>query len=92
MEEYPLYCRMVRRDNRLLTGASLPVFSVPNCRSIFPKLNNIIEDMKLRSISCMLASETWQKETSKKFQREVERLVEIEGMKIISKPRKKFIN
>ena len=86
--DLPATRQTVRRDNRLLTGASLPVFSAPNCRSIGPKLNNIIEDMKLRSISCMLATETWQKESSKKFQKEVERLIEMEGMKMISKPRK----
>ena len=86
--DLPSARQTVRRDNRLLTGASLPVFSAPNCRSIGPKLNNIIEDMKLRSISCILASESWQKESSKKCQKEVERLIEMEGMKMISKPRK----
>ena len=51
-------------------------------------MHNIIEDMKLRSISCILASESWQKDSSKQFQKEVEELIEIEGMKMISKPRK----
>ena len=36
----------------------------------------------------MLASETWQKESSKKFQKEVERMVELEGLKMIANPRK----
>ena len=86
--DLPVIRKTIRRDNRLLTGSSLPSFSAPNCRSIGPKLNNIVEDMKMRSISCMLCSETWQKEDSKTFQKEVERLFEIEDLKMISKPRK----
>ena len=78
----------VRRDNRLLTGASLPSFSAPNCRSLAPKVRYAIEDMKMRSISCILASETWTKESNKKHQKEVERMFEMEGLKMISKPRK----
>ena len=54
--DLPAFRKTIRRDNRLLTGASLPVFSAPNCRSIFPKLKNIIEDMRMRRISCILAS------------------------------------
>ena len=44
--------------------------------------------MKLRSISCILSSETWQQDSSKKFQKEVERMVELEGIKMIASPRK----
>ena len=86
--DLPAARKTVRRDNRLITGAALPSLSVPNCRSIFPKLYNILEDMKLRSITCILASETWQKESSKKFQKEVQRMVEMEGLEMISNPRK----
>ena len=86
--DLPSTRKTIRRDNRLLTGSSLPSFSAPNCRSIGPKLNNIVEDMKMRSISCMLCSETWQKDDSKSFQKEIERLFEMEGLKMISKPRK----
>ena len=78
----------VRRDNRLLTSSSLPVFSAPNCRSIGPKIHSLIEDMRMRDISCVLASETWEKSSSKKFQKELERMIEIEGMKMVSKARK----
>ena len=86
--QLPSSSHTVRRDNRLLTGASLPTFSAPNCRSLGPKIRNLIEDMRMRNISCVLASETWEKSTNKKYQREVERMVEVEGLKMISKPRK----
>ena len=44
--------------------------------------------MRMRGISCLLASETWEKSNNKKYQKEVERLVELEGLKMISKSRK----
>ena len=80
--------RVVRRDSRLEAAATLPSFSAPNCRSLGPKLNNVIEDMKMRELAVALCSETWEKADSKDFQREVERLFEIEGMKMVSEPRK----
>ena len=42
----------------------------------------------MRNIDCILASETWEKNANKKYQKEVERLVEMEGLKMISKARK----
>ena len=44
--------------------------------------------MRMRGISCILASETWEKNDNKKYQREVERLSEMEGIKMISNPRR----
>ena len=58
------------------------------CRSIFPKNQSVVEDMRMRSINCILASESWEKAASKKLQKEVERLFEIEGLKMISKARR----
>ena len=42
----------------------------------------------MRGISCILASESSEKANSKAFQKEVERMVEMEGLTMISKPRK----
>ena len=41
----------------------------------------------MRNIDCILASETWEKKSNKKQQREIERLFEMEGLKMISKAR-----
>ena len=84
----PTSRQTVRRDNRLLTSSALPSFSAPNCRSLGPKIRNFIEDMQMRDIACVLASETWEKSSNKKYQKEVERLFEMDGLKMISKPRK----
>ena len=58
----PCTRQTIRRDNRFEKCGMLPTVLVPNARSIFPKLNRFLEDMKMRSISFSLISETWQKE------------------------------
>ena len=78
----------IRRNNRLVTASSLPSFSAPNCRSLGPKLRSFAEDMKLREVDVALCSETWEKANNVAFQNEVERLLEIQGLKMISQARK----
>ena len=78
----------VRRDNRLLVGAQLPSFSAPNCRSLAPKLRSFAEDLHMREIGVALCSESWEKASNKKYQMEVERLLEMKGLKMVSNPRK----
>ena len=68
--DLPSTRQTVRCDQRLLTGASLPVFSAQKCRSIGPKVRNVIKDMKIRSTTCILASDTWNKDTKRKYQSE----------------------
>ena len=51
-------------------------------------MNNIIEDMNMRDIACVLASEIWEKKANKKYQQEIQGIFEMKGIKIISKPRK----
>ena len=46
----PATRQTVRRDNRFEKCGMLPTVSVPNARSIFPKLNCFVEDMQMRSI------------------------------------------
>ena len=41
-------------------------------------------DMKMRSISAALVSETWQRETKKRHVNEVQRMLYIEGPKFVS--------
>ena len=44
--------------------------------------------MQLRDLSVALCSETWEKTTNKKYQIEVERILELKGLKMISNTRK----
>ena len=69
--DLPSTRKTIRGDNRLLTAASLQSFSAPNCRSIMLKIRNIVDDIKLRNISCILASEIWTKNSCKRVQKEM---------------------
>ena len=84
----PAVRQTVRRNNRLLTAAFLPSFSAPNCRSLGPRLRNFAEDMLTREVTVALCSETLEKTTNKKYQKEVERLLEMKGLGMVSNPRK----
>ena len=79
--------KTIRRDNRLLKSESLPILSVSNLRSFWPKQNNFIQDMKMRDISCAMLSEVWEKSNCKKQQFELERMLNMDGLKYISTPR-----
>ena len=79
--------KTIRRDNRLMMTESLPILSVSNCRSIWPKLNSFKNDMKMRDISCAMLSEVWQKANCKKQQFELEKMLNMDGIKYISTPR-----
>ena len=79
--------KTIRRDNRLMMTESLPILSVSNLRSLWPKLNSFKEDMKMRDISCAMLSEVWEKANCKKQQFELEKMLNMDGMKYISTPR-----
>ena len=77
----------IKRDNRLVVGESLPIISVSNLRSLTPKLNNFKNDMIEREISVALLSEVWEKKSCKKQQYEVQKMLQMDGLKYISTPR-----
>ena len=79
--------KTLKRDNKFEKTSELPVISVPNMRSIFPKINNFIDDMKMRNISVAMCSETWHREDKKKHKNDIERLLHMEGLKFLSTPR-----
>ena len=83
----PCTRRTVRRDNKYEKCGMLPSVSVANVRSFFPKARNFVRDMKMRSLSLSLVSETWEKKAKKKHRHESERMLHMEGMKLISTPR-----
>ena len=79
--------KTIRRDNRLLLTDSLPIISVSNMRSFWPKANNFKIDMKMRNISCSMLAEIWEKANCEKQQYELEKMLNIDGLKYISTPR-----
>ena len=79
--------KTIRRDSRLEKSCKLPVISVSNLRSLMPKVNSFIEDMHLRNIGVALLSEVWTKAQKKKDIFEIDRMLNMEGLKYISTPR-----
>ena len=79
--------KTIRRDNRLILSESLPILSVSNLRSLWPKLKNFKIDMAERNIGAAMLSEVWEKANCKKQQSELEKMLNMEGLKYISTPR-----
>ena len=80
--------RNIVANDRVATSADLPTIAATNTRSIQPKIRNFAQDMIMREITVSLISESWDKEKrNKKFQYEVKRIFEINGLKFISCPR-----
>ena len=56
-------------------------------RSLFPKLNGYKNDIIQREIGLSLLSEVWEKKGKRKHKVEIEKMLQIEGLKYISTPR-----
>ena len=64
----------------------LPVVTVTNYRSFFPKIKNAKKDIFERQVDINLGCEVWQKAESKKHRAEIETMLELEGLKYFSTP------
>ena len=82
--------RTVKRSDKLLKCLSLPIISVSNVRSLLPKINSFKNDVLERNIGLALLSEIWQVKGKKKHMREIEKMLELEGLKYISTPRSSY--
>ena len=82
----PVLTRIVTND-RVADSAELPTVAVTNIRSLGPKIRNFSEDILLRDITACLVSETWEKENSKKYKKNLETMFEEKGLTYISCPR-----
>ena len=65
----------------------MPTIAATNTRSLLPNIQNFAEDLIQRQITACFVSEIWMKENNIKFQEEVERMFELQGLHIISCPR-----
>ena len=71
-------CRFtVRRDNRAVTGLSLPNIMVTNHRSIFPKFKNLIDEILENDMHLGLHSEVWENKTNNAHAHSIEEALEI---------------
>ena len=71
----------------MVLSETLPIISVSNLRSFRPKVDNFKTDLFEREISLALLSEIWEKVNCKKQQYEIEKMMQMDGLKYISTPR-----
>ena len=81
-------CRQtIRRDNRAVTALSLPNIMVTNHRSIFPKFNNLVDEILENEMHLGLHSEIWEDKEKVAHAKSIEEALEIHGIQYISTPR-----
>ena len=81
-------CRTtVRRDNRAVTALSLPNIMVTNHRSIFPKFNNLVDEILELEMHLGLHCEIWENKENVAHANLIEEALEIHGIQYISTPR-----
>ena len=56
-------------------------------RSVFPKISNLKDDILERNIDCAFLVEIWEKKENKLHQYEIEKMLEMNGLKYISTAR-----
>ena len=78
-----------RNGNRdkYATALTLPVVASYNARSLFPKIESFKTDMRERNMSVGFVSEVWEKSEDKIHSLEVEKMLELHGLKYMSKAR-----
>ena len=67
---------------------ALPSIAVTNIRSLGPKIQNFIQDLKLREIDLALISETWGSDDKKGYRNKILAMLEMDGLGTISLNRK----
>ena len=86
-ERPPCTGKTVRRDNRKLVALTLPKVVNYNMRSLFPKYENLAQDVHERESDLIFLTEVWEKKENKRHQFKLETLYEMKGIKYISTPR-----
>ena len=66
---------------------NLPSVATYNMRSAFPKIFNLKNDLLERAIDCAFLVEIWEKAENKQHQYEIEKMLELDGLKYISTAR-----
>ena len=82
-------CRTtVKRNNKAIVALTLPNIMVTNHRSLFPKFNNLIDELIENEMHLGLHSEIWEDGSNVAHKNKVEEALEIQGIKYISTPRR----
>ena len=75
------------KNNKIKTALNLPVVATYNCRSLFPKLGSMKSEIIERKLDCIFATEVWEQSENKEHLWEIEKMLQMDGLKYISKSR-----
>ena len=75
------------KSNKINDAKHLPTVATYNLRSFLPKAGNLVTDMLERKIDCGFLQEIWEQTNNIEHKSEVEKMLEINGLKYISCPR-----
>ena len=78
----------IKKDTTLPDDSNLPILTLYNARSLFPKITTLATDIDERETDICCVTEVWEKISNKKHQMKIEEMLEMKGLKYISTPRR----
>ena len=75
------------KTDKKTAALSLPIVATYNLRSLFPKVGNLTTDILERKIDLGFLQEIWEQSHKKEHQFEIEKMLELHGLKYISTSR-----
>ena len=75
------------KPDKITAAISLPTVATYNCRSLFPKIESLKTDLLERKIDVGFLVEIWEQKQNFEHKFEVEKMLEISGLKYISTAR-----
>ena len=87
-DSYPPPPPPPQKCDKITAALSLPKVATYNLRSLFPKVWNLTRDILERSIDVSFCTEIWEQKHNRNHQVEIEKLLEISGLKYLSCARK----
>ena len=75
------------KPDKITAALSLPTVATYNLRSLFPKIGNLSTDMLERYVDVGFLTEIWENSANLEHQLEIEKLLEMKGLKYISTAR-----
>ena len=73
--------------DKITAAVSLPSIATYNVRSFLPKAGNTVTDILERNIDCAFLQEIWEDSENKNHQEQVEKMLELNGLKYFSSAR-----
>ena len=78
---------IVDNIDKISASSNLPIVASYNCRSLFPKVESFKTDVLERMVDVSFTCEIWEKKENKLHKQEIEKMLEMNGLKYISNPR-----